>query len=108
MVRAYDAGPYDIRRQIAYPSQSASAVQPPASVDLHLSSSEYVSSSSHSDDSTVAVPFAQLLSNAAAGGSDWKVLHPKKSPNLDLRVSLKILARDKGYTLTDADCQMAC
>ena len=70
----HGSGVYGDRRQTAYSGQTASAMQPPASMDLHLSSSEYVSSCSHSDDGAAAVPFAQLLSNAAAGGSDWKVL----------------------------------
>ena len=72
-------GSFGDRSQVAYPTQSASAMQQPASMDLHLSSSEYVSSCSHSEDSVAAVPFAQLLSNAAAGGSDWKVLIPLSS-----------------------------
>ncbi len=72
-------GVYGDRRQTAYSGPTASAMQPPASMDLHLSSSEYVSSCSHSDDSAAAVPFAQLLSNAAAGGSDWKVLNSPTS-----------------------------
>ena len=76
-------GAYGDRRQTAYPSQAAPAMQQPASMDLHLSSSDYVSSCSHSDDSAAAMPFAQLLSNAAAGGSDWKVL--RRPTNLPLK-----------------------
>lgn len=54
-------------------SQLASAMQQPASRDLHLEISDYYSSCAHSEDSAAALPFAQLLSNAASGGSNWKV-----------------------------------
>lgn len=57
-------------------SQLASAMQQPASRDLHLEGSELHSSCSHSEDSAAAPPFAQLLSNAASAGGDWKVTHP--------------------------------
>ena len=75
--QANGPGAYGDRFQTAYPGQAVSALQQPASMDLHLSTSDYVSSCSHSDDSAAAVPFAQLLSNAAAGGSDWKVPCPQ-------------------------------
>ena len=54
-------------------SQLASAMQQPASRDLHLETSDYYSSCAHSEDSAAALPFAQLLSNAASVGSNWKV-----------------------------------
>ena len=54
-------------------SQLASAMQQPASRDLHLDNSDYCSSCAHSEDSAAALPFPQLLSNAATGGSNWKV-----------------------------------
>ena len=52
-------------------SQLASAMQQPASRSLHSEGSEL---RSYSDSSAAALPFAQLLANAACGGSDWKVL----------------------------------
>ena len=54
-------------------SQLASAMQQPAGRGLHSESSE-LHSYSYSDPSAAALPFAQLLANAASGGSDWKVL----------------------------------
>ena len=69
-------------------SQLASAMQQPASRDLHLDTSDYYSSCAHSEDSAAALPFAQLLSNAATGGSNWKVqgfraLHCLMKPSLN-------------------------
>ena len=56
-------------------SQPASAMQQPAGRGLHTEGSELRSYSySDSDASAATLPFAQLLANAASGGSDWKVL----------------------------------
>jgi len=72
------SGAYGDRREAPVSSQLDSAMQQPASRDLHLSSSEHVSS--RSNDSTASIPFTQLLSNAAAGGSDWKVRQSMTTP----------------------------
>lgn len=54
-------------------SQPALAMQQPAGRGLHTEGSE-LRGYSYSDASAAALPFAQLLANAASGGSDWKVL----------------------------------
>ena len=54
-------------------SQPTSAMQQPAGRGLHPEGSE-LRSYSYSDNTAAPLPFAQLLANAASGGSDWKVL----------------------------------
>lgn len=51
-------------------SRLASAMQQPAGRGLHSEGPEL---RGYSDASAAALPFAQLLANAASGGSDWKV-----------------------------------
>ena len=56
-------------------SQLASAMQQPAGKGLYSEGSELRNYSySDSDNNAAPLPFAQLLANAASGGSDWKVL----------------------------------
>ena len=87
-------------------SQPASAMQQPAGRGLHTEGSELRSYSySYSDASAAALPFAQLLANAASGGSDWKVLlfFPHMSiPGRICHIPVRCYAHDQASILPKA------